>query len=60
MSSVRNWEAKFKEFGKINEMVIYEGAPHAFFNDTRPSFRPEAAKDALARTLAWFKKYLTA
>ncbi|GAB4553157.1 MAG: dienelactone hydrolase family protein [Anaerolineae bacterium] len=60
VSSVRNWEAKFKEFGKINEMVIYEGAPHAFFNDTRPSFRPEAAKDALARTLAWFKKYLTA
>lgn len=58
-ASIRRWEAKLKEFGKINEMVIYDGAPHAFFNDTRPAFRKEAAADALQRTLAWFQKHLS-
>jgi carboxymethylenebutenolidase len=32
--------------------------PHAFFNDTRPSYRPEAARDAWARTLAFFAEVL--
>lgn len=58
-TSIRRWEAKYKEFGKINETVIYKGAGHAFFNDTRPSYNAEAAADALKRTLAWFDKYLT-
>lgn len=58
VANVERWQAKFAEYGKVNEMVIYKDAPHAFFNDTRPAFRPEAAKDALARTVAWFQKYL--
>ncbi len=37
---------------------VYEGAPHAFFNDTRPSYRAEAAQDAWARTLGWFETHL--
>ncbi len=57
-ANVKKWEAKFKEFGKTNEMVIYDGAGHAFFNDTRPSYNADAAKDAFKRTLAWFNKYL--
>ena len=28
--------------GIANEMVIYPGAQHAFFNDTRPSYHPQA------------------
>jgi carboxymethylenebutenolidase len=32
--------------GIDNEIQIYAGAPHAFFNDTRESYRPEAAADA--------------
>jgi carboxymethylenebutenolidase len=56
---IKTWESKLKEFGKINEMVIYKEAPHAFFNDTRPSYREAAAKDAWVRALAWFRKYLT-
>ncbi len=36
------------------ELRIYADTPHAFFNDTRPSFRPEAARDAWGRTLAFF------
>lgn len=55
---IRQWEAKFKEFGKINETVVYEGAGHAFFNDARPAYNPGAARDALRRTLTWFGKYL--
>jgi carboxymethylenebutenolidase len=32
---------------------VYPRTPHAFFNDTRPSYRPEAARDAWARTLSF-------
>jgi carboxymethylenebutenolidase len=42
----------------VNEIVIYEGAPHSFFNDTRESYRPEAAADAWQRTLAWLGEHL--
>jgi carboxymethylenebutenolidase len=34
VADVRKWEAKLKEFGKVNEMVVYENAQHSFFNDT--------------------------
>ncbi len=39
--------------GKSFEYHIYPGAPHAFFNDTRPSHRPDAATDAWNRTIAF-------
>jgi carboxymethylenebutenolidase len=45
-------------YGKVFDVKIYPGAPHAFFNDTRESYRPEAAKDAWNRTLQFFNKYL--
>ena len=42
------------------EAYIYEGAPHAFFNDERAdAYRPEAAADAWERTLEWFNTYLS-
>lgn len=44
--------------GVENEIHIYEGAPHSFFNDTRESYRPEAAADAWERTVAWFAERL--
>jgi carboxymethylenebutenolidase len=46
------------KYGKIFDIKIYPGAPHAFFNDTRDSYRPEAAKDAWDRTLKFFNKHL--
>lgn len=58
VAQVREWERKLAEFGKTSEMVVYDGAPHAFFNDTRPSYTPEAAEDAWRRTVAWFQTYL--
>jgi carboxymethylenebutenolidase len=40
-------------------IYVYPGAPHAFFNDSRPhSYRAAAAQDAWVRTLAWFDTYL--
>ncbi len=36
---------------------IYPGAPHGFVADYRPSYRKEAAEDAWAKMIAWFKKY---
>jgi carboxymethylenebutenolidase len=45
--------AAMREAGKEFESVIYAGAPHAFFNDTRGSYRPGAARDAWARTLGF-------
>jgi carboxymethylenebutenolidase len=43
-----------KTFG----FVVYEGAAHAFHNDTGANYNAEAACDAWARTIAWFNKYL--
>ncbi len=37
-----------------SELRIYPDTGHAFFNDTRPSYRPEAARDAWGRVLAFF------
>lgn len=58
VESVRTMEAALNEAGIENEFHIYEGAPHAFFNDTRPSYNPGAAVDAWPRTLAWFHDHL--
>jgi carboxymethylenebutenolidase len=40
--------------------VVYQGANHAFHNDTGPAYNAAAACDAWARTIAWFNKYLRA
>lgn len=44
--------------GKKAEIFTYAGAGHAFMNDTRPSYSPDAAKLAWARTLAFLQKHL--
>ena len=48
-----------KKYGKSFEYKIYAGAPHSFNSDTSPtSYREDAAKEAWARTLDFFKKHL--
>ncbi len=49
-----------KKDGKTADLYVYEGAGHAFNNDTRPSYHAESAKLAWQRTLDWFAKYLKA
>lgn len=41
------------------EKIMYPGAAHGFHNDTGVNYRPEAARDAWARTLTHFARYLT-
>jgi carboxymethylenebutenolidase len=57
--NVRANEITLRAAGKVIETIIYPGAPHAFFNDTRADhYRHDAAEDAWARTIEWLKKYL--
>ena len=46
--------------GPIESLVhlVYQGAGHAFHNDTSPAYNSAAACDAWNRTLAWFNKFL--
>lgn len=46
--------AQQKTFG----FVVYQGAGHAFHNDTGPAYNAEVACDAWARAMGWFNKYL--
>ncbi|MDH3213045.1 MAG: dienelactone hydrolase family protein [Myxococcales bacterium] len=42
-----------------SDVVVYPGAGHAFLNDTRPeAYRPEVARDAWGRMLAFFREHL--
>ena len=40
-----------------SEIVVYDGAPHAFYADYRPSYRKEAAEDGWRRMQEWFRKH---
>jgi carboxymethylenebutenolidase len=52
-------EAAMQQHNKIYQKIIYPGADHAFHNDTGSRYKPDAAQDAWAQTLAWFGKYLS-
>lgn len=58
-ADVQRLAAALKKYNKPGDIKTYPNAPHAFFRDTDPSvYRPEAAKDAWARTKAFFKQHL--
>ena len=58
---VKAFEAAMKKAGKTIDVKLYDGAGHAFANVNNPwgGYREAAAKDAWARSLAFFAKYLT-
>ena len=52
-------EKQLRDAGKQVEFFRYDGADHAFFNDTRPEVhQPEHAQRAWERTLAFFRQQL--
>lgn len=53
-------EAAMQQNNKTFQKQIYDGANHAFHNDTGRNYNPEVAKDAWAKTLAWFEQYVKA
>ena len=58
-SEAKPLEDKLKALGKKAETIIFRGAPHAFFNDTRPGvYREECAVEAWQRTVAHFRAHL--
>ncbi len=57
LSDVEAMRAALAKGGSGSEIVVYADAPHGFNADYRPSYRAEAAKDAWARMLAWFKDH---
>ena len=46
-----------KAAGKPSQIVVYPDTPHGFNADYRSSYRPQQAKDAWNRMLAWFRQY---
>jgi len=52
------FEAALKEPSIDYKIFMYEGAEHAFFNDTSSRYHEEAAKLAWERTIAFFKQKL--
>ncbi len=58
IENVEQMRAALKAAGNtVSEIVVYDGAPHAFYADYRPSFRKEAAEDGWKRMQAWLRKY---
>ena len=57
VDQVKDMEARLKAAGKTAEFHIYDGAPHGFHADYRPSYRETQAKQAWGELQNWFKKY---
>ena len=55
----RKLEGDLRAAGKSVEITIFDGADHAFFNDTRREvYHAEYAAECWARTLAFFRTHL--
>jgi carboxymethylenebutenolidase len=52
-------EAALKAAGLTHEIRTFAGAGHAFFNDTGPRYKAEAAQQAWQEMLDWFNQHLT-
>ena len=50
-------EEALAEAGKTNQIIVFDGANHFFFNDTGERFNPETAEGACSDTLGWFDEY---
>ena len=51
-------EAALEAAGLANEIKVYEGADHAFFNDTGQRYNAQAATDSYRELLDWFGEHL--
>ncbi|MBS1977026.1 MAG: dienelactone hydrolase family protein [Bacteroidetes bacterium] len=59
-AGITAYEEALKKAGVRYELYTYEGAQHAFHNDTAPTrYNETAAKLAWQRTMEFFKKYLS-
>jgi carboxymethylenebutenolidase len=59
-ADVDKMRAALKAAGKPSEIVLYDGMPHGFHADYRPSYREAAAKDGWQRLQGWFQQHRAA
>jgi carboxymethylenebutenolidase len=56
-ADVEKMQAALKAAKKPSEIVLYDGMPHGFHADYRPSYREGAAKDGWQRLRTWFQQH---
>jgi carboxymethylenebutenolidase len=56
MDDVEAMKDALAKAGSKSQLHVYDGAPHAFHADYRPTYRKEAAEDGWKRMLAWLRK----
>ncbi len=59
-AGIPGFEEALKKAGIDYQVYVYEGAQHAFLNDTSPRYNKEAAELAWKRTVAFLKDKLKA
>jgi carboxymethylenebutenolidase len=57
LDTLDKMRAAIKAANGTSEIIVYPDAPHGFNADYRPSYRPDEAKDAFSKLLAWFKAH---
>jgi carboxymethylenebutenolidase len=57
LADVEKMRAALAAAKNPSEIVVFPAAQHGFNADYRPSYRPDAARDAWRQCLAWFRKY---
>jgi carboxymethylenebutenolidase len=57
MDDVQSMKDALSKAGSKSQIHVYEGAPHAFHADYRPTYRKEPAEDGWKRLLAWLKQH---
>jgi carboxymethylenebutenolidase len=57
LASVEEMKKALEAAKKPSQIKVYPDAPHGFFADYRPSYRPEAAKDGWTQLEAWFRTH---
>jgi carboxymethylenebutenolidase len=58
-ADVRRFDELLDASGQPHEVIVYPGAGHAFVYDTRAeTYRPEAARDAWSKLLAFLRRHL--
>lgn len=57
MDVVEKMQHMLDAAGGTSAIHVYPQAPHAFYADYRPSYRPEAAQDGWHRLQDWFRRH---
>lgn len=57
LETVERLRSSLNAQGAPGEIIVYDGAPHAFFADYRPSYREQPAKDGWRRLIDWLARH---